>query len=126
MNERAVKRLGLYPYPSGDRSFKANLERKIFMDSVKNPFEPFFDEVRRIVREEIAAATNGNGHALLTADELAKMLKVNKATVYEWVKAGTIPFYQAGRFVRFNLSEVLESQKKTNGNPIIIPQGERS
>ncbi len=81
-------------------------------EPVKNPFEPFFDEIRRIVRDEIAAASNGNGHALLTAEELAKTLKVNKATVYEWVKAGTIPFYQAGRFVRFNLAEVLASQRK--------------
>ena len=106
-----------------------------------NPFEPFFAEIRRIVREEIAAASNGNGHggnvtetdekelqrlkalaaakaaveagALLTAEQLAAMLQVDKATVYERVKKRTIPFYQAGRFVRFNLQEVLESQKKS-------------
>jgi excisionase family DNA binding protein len=72
---------------------------------------------RQAVREEIRAAGNGNGHALLTAEELSKALKVNKATVYEWVKAKTIPYYQAGRFVRFNLQEVLESQRKKNENP---------
>ena len=82
-----------------------------------NPFDPFFDRIREIIREEIKAA-NGNGHeALLTAEELSKALKVNKATVYEWVKAKTIPYYQAGRFVRFNLQEVLESQRKKNENP---------
>jgi excisionase family DNA binding protein len=80
-------------------------------EPAKNPFEPFFDEIRRIVRDEIKAASNGNGHGLLTAEQLAEQLQVNKATVYEWVKAGTIPFYQAGRFVRFNLGEVLESQR---------------
>ena len=78
-----------------------------------SPFSPFFDEIRRIVREELQAAANGNGHAaLLTADQLAKALQVNKATVYEWVKAKAIPFYQAGRFVRFNLHEALEAQHK--------------
>ena len=83
-----------------------------------NPFDPFFEKIREIVREEIEAASNGNGHgALLTAEELSKALKVNKATVYEWVKSKTIPFYQAGRFVRFNLQEVLESQRKKNENP---------
>jgi excisionase family DNA binding protein len=85
-------------------------------EQITNPFDPFFEKIREIVREEIKAA-NGNGHeALLTAEELSKALKVNKATVYEWVKAKTIPYYQAGRFVRFNLQEVLESQKK-NENP---------
>src|SRR5215469_8432964 len=96
--------------------------------------------LRRIVREEIAAAVNGSGHApswvevgedeqrrlsllasgkaaldagaLLTAEQLAVMLQVNKATIYERVKKKTIPFYQVGRFVRFNLLEVLESEKK--------------
>ena len=82
-------------------------------EQIPNPFDPFFDEIRRIVPEEIKAASNGNGHeALLTAEELSKALKVNKATVYEWVKSKSIPFYQAGRFVRFNLQEVLESQRK--------------
>jgi excisionase family DNA binding protein len=79
----------------------------------------FLTAIREAVREEIRALSNGyngNGHSLLTADQLAKALQVNKATVYEWVKAKTIPFYQVGRFVRFNLQEVLESQKK-NENP---------
>ena len=56
-------------------------------EPAKNPFEPFFDEIRRIVRDEIKAANNGNGHSLLTAEQLAKALQVNKATVYEWVKS---------------------------------------
>lgn len=85
-------------------------------ESPKSPFEPFFDEVRRIVREEIRAA-NGNGHAqLLTAEQLAAALQVHKATVYEWVKAKEIPYYQSGRFIRFNLNEVLESQRKKSGD----------
>jgi excisionase family DNA binding protein len=86
-------------------------------EPAKNPFDPFFDEIRRIVRDEIKAANNGNGPALLTAEQLAKALQVNKATVYEWVKSRTIPYYQAGRFVRFNLQEVLERQRKKNEDP---------
>jgi len=95
--------------------------------------------LRKVVREEIAAAVNGSGRApslvevgedeqrlsllasakaavdagaLLTAEQLAVMLQVNKATIYERVKKKRIPFYQVGRFVRFNLQEVLESEKK--------------
>jgi excisionase family DNA binding protein len=80
-------------------------------------FDPFFEKIRQIVREEIRAASNGNGHGrLLTAEELADKLQVRPTTIYQKVKAKKIPFYQVGRFVRFNLQEVLESQKK-NENP---------
>src|SRR5262245_9228085 len=67
-------------------------------------------ELRELIRQEIGA--DGAG-ALLTAEELAKKLKINKATVYLWVKEKKIPYYEAGRFVRFDLREVLESQKKS-------------
>lgn len=55
------------------------------IEQVKSPFEPFFQEIRRIVREELAT-TNGNGHKdepLLTSKELAKKLKVSISWVYE-------------------------------------------
>jgi excisionase family DNA binding protein len=85
---------------------------------IRHPFEPFFDEIRKIVRDEIRAASNGNGNgSLLTAEQLAKALQVNKATVYEWVNAKMIPYYQAGRFARFSLQEVLKSQRKNNQDP---------
>jgi excisionase family DNA binding protein len=86
-------------------------------EPAKNPFDLLLDQIRAVVREELAAV-NGNGHqSLMTADELAEALKVNKATVYEWVKSKTIPYYQAGRFIRFNLHEVWESQRKRNEDP---------
>ncbi len=70
-------------------------------------------QLKALVREEIQAAPNANGYlTMLTAAQLAKKLQVNKATVYEWVKAKSIPYYQAGRFIRFNLQEVLDSQRK--------------
>jgi excisionase family DNA binding protein len=80
--------------------------------------EVFADLVRGIIREELCMLkqnVNGNGK-LLTAEELADVLQVHKATVYEWVKCEAIPYYQSGRFVRFNLHEVLESQKKKVGS----------
>ena len=85
------------------------------MDNASSLFgAAFVNLLREVIREELKAVSNGNGHALLTAEELSKALKINKATVYEWVKSKTIPYYQAGRFVRFNLQEVLQSQKKKN------------
>jgi excisionase family DNA binding protein len=85
-------------------------------EPAKNPFDALLDAFRQIVREEIKAAGNGNGK-LLTAEELAKALQVNKALVYQWVKSNSVPFYQAGRFVRFNLHEVLASQRNKPENP---------
>ena len=82
-----------------------------------NPFDLLVEQIRAVVREEIKAAGNGNGK-LLTAEELAKELQVNKATVYDWVKSKTIPYYQAGRLVRFNLHEVLESQRNKNNQGV--------
>lgn len=81
-------------------------------EPAKNPFDLLLEQIRAVVREEIAAAGNGYGHPLLTAEELAEVLKVNKATIYDWVKTNSIPYYQAGRFVRFDLHEVLAAQKK--------------
>jgi excisionase family DNA binding protein len=82
-------------------------------DPIKNPFEPFFDEVRRIVREEIAAASNGNGNReLLGPEELAKRLKVPVSWVYEQSRQDNIPTHRIGKYIRFDLAEVIKSQKE--------------
>ena len=83
----------------------------------KNPnifSDPFRSELEEIVERAIKKALNGNGSSttMLTAEQLAKSLQVNKATVYQWVKTNSVPYYQAGRFIRFNLQEVLDSQRK--------------
>jgi len=73
------------------------------------------DELKDCIREVLleGISSNGNGHAaLLTAEQLAEALQVNKATIYERVKKKSIPFYQVGRFARFNLREVLENERK--------------
>jgi len=41
-----------------------------------------------------------------TVEELAKYLKVSKATVYRWVKNGKIPYHQMGKQFRFRLKEI--------------------
>ena len=75
--------------------------------------EPLREELKSLIREVLAEG-NGNGRHLkpLTAEELAEILQVEKATIYEWVKANKIPCLKVGRFLRFNLQAVLDSQKK--------------
>ena len=70
--------------------------------------------LRRIVREEIQAAIGQNGHQpeLLTSEQLAEKLKVPLSWVYEQSRLGKIPTHKLGRYIRFDLHEVLASQKK--------------
>jgi len=78
------------------------------------PLENAFEALlRRIVREEIQA-TNQDGHQteLLTAEKLAERLKVPVSWVYEQSRQENIPTHRLGRYIRFNLHEVLASQKK--------------
>jgi excisionase family DNA binding protein len=84
-------------------------------ETSKNPFDLLLDQIRGVVREELRTALNDNGRMkALTAEELAEILQVDKATVYEWVKANPpkIPYMKVGRLLRFNLQAVLDSRKK--------------
>jgi excisionase family DNA binding protein len=72
--------------------------------------------IREAVRAEIQAALghNGNGHKgpdLLTPEQLADRLKVPLSWVYEQSRQGKIPTHRLGRYIRFDLAEVLASQK---------------
>jgi excisionase family DNA binding protein len=80
-----------------------------------NPFDLLIEQIRTVVREEVAAALSGNGHAKpLTAEELARQLQMSEATIYKLAKSGEIPYLKVGRCFRFNLQAVLDSQKKNN------------
>jgi excisionase family DNA binding protein len=45
----------------------------------------------------------------VTADELGRLLKVPKATVYYWVSRGEIPVSRFGKHLRFRAADVVES-----------------
>ena len=75
--------------------------------------DAFLDVIRQAVREEIQASDNGRKESgLLTPDELADKLKIPVSWVYENSRQGKIPTHRLGRYIRFELKEVLESQKK--------------
>ena len=72
-------------------------------DPVKNPFDLLLEQFRAIVREEIKAASNGNGAELLTPEQLAEKLNLrNKdgdllvSWVYEQSRQGNIPTHRIG------------------------------
>lgn len=78
----------------------------------KNPFDPFFDEIRRIVREEIKVAlANGNGQVKvkkewLKAEELTKEYGLPKTWFEVRGRAGDIARTKPGRYVLFRRRDV--------------------
>ena len=78
--------------------------------------QALLDAIRQAVREEIKAAEDGHSTAeLLTPEELAEKLKVPRSWVYEQSRQGNIPTHRIGRYIRFDLEEVLGSQHKKRG-----------
>ena len=59
---------------------------------------------------------SGAASALLTIDELSRLLSIPKGTLYNWVYLRRIPFFKAGRCLRFNAHEVLASLPHSNYN----------
>lgn len=68
------------------------------------------DTLRSLVRNEVRAALEVSKHAvsLLTPEQLAERLKVPRSWVYEQSRLGNIPTHRIGRYIRFDLQEVLE------------------
>ena len=74
----------------------------------KNPFEPFFDEVRRIVREEIASAlANGipKDDHFVDIEKAAKLLDVSEPWLYaNWKR---LPFARkVGNALKFSYAGI--------------------
>ena len=77
--------------------------------------DPLRAEIKELVLEAVREAMNGEGNGqsnLLTSEELADRLRVPLSWVYEQSRQGNIPTHRLGRYIRFNLAEVLASQKK--------------
>ncbi len=83
-------------------------------DFTDNPLAVLEGWFRGIIRQEIQAVRqNGHGESkLLTPEELADRLQVPRSWVYEQSRQGNIPTHRLGRYIRFDLHEVLASQKK--------------
>ncbi len=75
-------------------------------EPAKNPFELMLEQFRAIVREELTAMDTGPKE-LLTPEELAERVKVPVSWVYEQSRQNAIPTHRLGRYVRFNLKEVI-------------------
>jgi predicted DNA-binding transcriptional regulator AlpA len=92
------------------------------MSEPVNPFDPFFAEIRRIIREEVEHALSAvlaNGHPpekekLLTPEEAAEIIGVDKKWLYAHTKG--LPFrrklsHKAIRFSEPGLRRWMAAQK---------------
>jgi excisionase family DNA binding protein len=66
------------------------------------------EELRQVVREEIRAMAAPP--ELYTPEELAGKLKLPLTWVYEQSRQGSLPTHRFGRYLRFDMQEVLRSQ----------------
>ena len=70
-------------------------------------------QLKALIQEGVKEALGANGHGkeLLDAEGLAERLKVPVSWVYEQSRQGNIPTHRIGRYIRFDLGEVLASLK---------------
>jgi excisionase family DNA binding protein len=87
-------------------------------ETATNSFQPFFEEIRRIVREEIVALSpnkaGGDSLTLLSAEQAAKKFSVPKSWVLGSARRGELPCVKLGHYVRFeekDLAEFLRQRK---------------
>jgi excisionase family DNA binding protein len=71
-------------------------------------------DLQKLIREEIHSALRAEPDQLLTVEELAERLRVPASWVYEQSRQGKIPTVRIGRYIRFNLAEVIASQQVQN------------
>jgi len=85
------------------------------LDKLENTVLAGLQEIRSIKEEIQNSAIPQNDHEqekLLGAKELAEHLNVDVSWVYEQSRQGNIPTIRIGRYIRFNLQEVLASQQE--------------
>ena len=83
-------------------------------EQIPNPFDPFFEKIREIGREEIRAA-NGNGHEpklFYTTKEAAILCGVPKTWLASAARNGKIKCRRMGSYVRFSMEDLRELIEK--------------
>ncbi len=71
------------------------------------PFGEFTDLLRKCIREEITLIKSDNQpEELLRIDQVTKLFKVSKVTLYKWRKKGILPFHRVGTIVYFKMSDL--------------------
>jgi hypothetical protein len=87
-------------------------------EPLSNPFEPFFEKIREIIREEIRTASNGNGHLpklLYNTKEAARLCDIPESWLASAARSGKVKCRHLGNYVRFTLEDLKEFIEKSGG-----------
>ncbi len=92
---------------------EARLSLLGFLDAFKSDL---IGEVKNTIQNEIAAVKPSEAHdQTLNRREAAALLNCSLATLCQYQKQGTIPYYKAGKKVLFKREELLEAIRKQVG-----------
>lgn len=98
-------------------------KNRVSFEDMPNMMGELLDEVRtlsnRVKKLENTCScrrSDINTREILTAMEVAKMLKVTRVTVYRMIKRGEIPCYRNGSILMFYKDEILSWVDSTKAN----------
>lgn len=65
-----------------------------------------------------------NGDTSYTTEEIAKLLRISKLTVYDLIKKGELPSYRVGRQMRVDAADLEAYKRRSRGTALSSPQPE--
>jgi excisionase family DNA binding protein len=98
--------------------------------------EFLFQNIRRIVREEVrsalgdlmqqpSTAPRDGGADYLSVEEAAKVARLHHTTIREWIKDGSLTAFRAGRVYRIRRSDLDERLTAKIAEPVSVQVEER-
>ena len=88
------------------------MEKFIMTNLTKEEFQLLIIEAVKKVNDDCSKKVGNTSDKFLSQREAAKFLRISLPTIVRWKNAKKIPFYQEGRKVLFNKSELLHVLKK--------------
>jgi excisionase family DNA binding protein len=83
---------------------------KLFTDEVRSEIASILEQV---IQEHAArAGIQLPSEPLLTVPQLAARLQLDEKWIYEQTRAGKLPVIKCGKYLRFDLREVMEHLKR--------------
>ncbi len=87
---------------------------QITFDSLPRAMASLFDEVKQIKSLILESSTSQPGDQLLTIEETAEFLHVQKQTLYSYVSKGIIPNHKRAGRLYFSKNDLIEWVKSGN------------
>jgi excisionase family DNA binding protein len=87
---------------------------KITFENLPQAIASLFDEVKQIKSIVLDTSSRDTGDQLLTIQQTAEFLHVQKQTLYTYVSKGTIPYNKRAGRLYFSKNDIIEWVKDGN------------